>query len=461
MDLQIIRVSNEGNEDVFIIFRPLAQLAFIGNQAMANLAQTIAKNGGVTTEVANGKATTFLDAVGFLRPDPPLPPRTPTEFHPTTAVLLMTNQCQLRCTYCYAAAGLLPREWLTVEQGCAAIDYVYQSALEQGHPHFEVSFHGGGEPTYAWRVLKECTTYARQKSLPAQIGLTSNGIWSPTQREWILSHIDNVSISLDGAPQTQNKQRPFVSGVDSAKIVMQTIATLDEHKFRYGIRMTVTGPWERLPDNVRYICEQTNCPTIQAEPAFKATPGGHGQGSLTEHLAFAEAFIAAYEIASRAGRQFYYSGARLGLVTDAFCLAPFHSLIISPRGQLVSCYEVTDTEHPLASVSTIGHYSNNEFNIDDKARIRLHRLMDERRESCEDCFCYHSCAGDCYTRAWSQQPDGHLYHSPRCQLNRHLTKNLLLNAIASGGGVWDGTVQGRRVTVIAPMANVTAASQVG
>lgn len=84
------------------------------------------------------------------------------------AVLLMTNQCQLRCVYCYAAAGELPHEALTTEQGRAAIDIVCQNAITLHQPQFEISFHGGGEPTFAWQVLKECATYARQKPLPAQ-----------------------------------------------------------------------------------------------------------------------------------------------------------------------------------------------------------------------------------------------------------------------------------------------------
>jgi uncharacterized protein len=287
-------------------------------------------------------------------------------------------------------------------------------------------------------VLKECVTYARQKPLPAQIGLTSNGVWSPAQRDWILSNLDNVSISLDGSPQTQNEHRPFISGTGSAEIVMQTIATLDQHNFPYGIRMTVTDPWERLPADVAYICSQTQCPLIQAEPAFKKTPGGHVHGSTTDYHAFSAAFSAAYEIALQAGRHIFYSGARLGFITDSFCQAPYDALIITPSGHLVTCYEVTDDQHPLASVSTIGFFHDNAFKINEQARTHLHKLMSERHESCANCFCYHSCAGDCYTRAWGHQENGHLQHSLRCQLNRDLTQNLLLHAIAAGGGVWDG-----------------------
>ncbi|MCB8945641.1 MAG: SPASM domain-containing protein [Ardenticatenaceae bacterium] len=446
MDLHIIPITNEVNQDAFIIYRPLRQLAFVGNRAMVDLAQAILQDGEQTFLGTAGKAETFLNEIGFLRPALPIQSTLPTEFKPTTAVLLMTNQCQLRCTYCYAAAGTMPREQLTIKQGCAAIDYVYQSAQEQGHPYFELSLHGGGEPTYAWHVLKECVAYARQKPLPAQIGLTSNGIWSPTQREWILSHLDNVSISLDGSPQTQDEHRPFISGAGSAEIVMQTIAALDQHNFQYGIRMTVTAPWEHLPDDVAYICNQTNCPVIQAEPAFKTTPGGHVHGSADDYAAFAMAFAMAYEIASQAGRHMFYSGARLGLVTDSFCLAPYNALIITPRGQLVTCYEITDDNHPLASISTFGTYADNEFSIHENVRMHLHHLMDERHESCKDCFCYHSCAGDCYTRAWGHQENGHLQHSLRCQLNRTLTQNLLLSAISSGGGVWDGQQQAHHVT---------------
>lgn len=134
MELHIVAMAEEGEPDKFILYRPLARLAFVGNQAMADLARAVAADVPSTGAIASNRssqAMAFLEDIGFLQPDPSPPPAQCNEFRPTTAVLLMTNACQLRCVYCYAAAGEAPAEHLTPEQGWAAIDFVCASALAQ------------------------------------------------------------------------------------------------------------------------------------------------------------------------------------------------------------------------------------------------------------------------------------------------------------------------------------------
>ena len=336
MELHIVAMAEEGEPDKFILYRPLARLAFVGNQAMADLARAVAADVPSTGAIASNRsseAMAFLEDIGFLQPDAPPPPAQCNEFRPTTAVLLMTNACQLRCVYCYAASGEAPAEHLTPEQGRAAIDFVCASALAQARPHFEVSFHGGGEPTLAWSVLTTCVAHARGKPLLARIGLTSNGVWSPSQTGYLLEQMDELTLSFDGAPTTQDAKRPLATGRGSAATLLRTIAALDRCSFAYAIRMTATAPWQHFPADVRFICEQTGCRTIQVEPAFNTERRGHPQGDAADCRGFADAFLAAHEIAAAAGCTLFYSGARLGLVTDRFCSAPYDALIVTPRRQ--------------------------------------------------------------------------------------------------------------------------------
>ena len=436
MDIHIIPAADTADNDKFIIYRPLAGMAFVGNRAMADLATAVTATPTNGT-VPSSEAVDFLKTIGFLEPDPPPPLNNDNTFQPTTAVLLMTNQCQLRCTYCYAAAGEMPqKEALTPELGYAVIDYVCRTAIELQRSQFELSFHGGGEPTFAWDVLKSCVAYARKRPLPAKITLTSNGVWSSRQREWLIHNLDGLSLSVDGSPETQDQQRPFTSGIGSSKFVMDTIAAVDKHQFPYGIRMTATAPWSSFPKDVRFLCEQTNCQSFQVEPAFNVTRGGHEQGSANDYETFAGAFMQAYEIATQAGRRLHYAGARIWLTTNRFCTAPYNALIVNPRGELVTCYEITGDTHPLAKISRIGHIVNGEVVLDEASRRHLHSLIAARQQSCADCACYWSCAGDCYTRSFTNQPGGHLIHGLRCQMNRTITRDTLLNHISHTDGIW-------------------------
>ncbi len=434
MDLYIIPIRDPAGAGKFIIYRPLIGLAFIGNRAMADLTQALGMNDDAFRY--NKAALGFLEQIGFSEADCTPPDPLEANFCPTTAVLLLTNQCQLRCTYCYAAAGESARKELSPELGQAIIDEVCANAQEVGLPKFDVSFHGGGEPTLAWKTLQACTDYARHKPLPANITLTSNGIWSPAHRKWVIENLDSLSLSMDGSPATQDNHRPFASGKTSSAQVMKTIAELDRHGFNYGIRMTAVAPWENFPRDVQFLCEQTLCPSMQVEPAFNIQRGGHRQASQANAISFAEAFLDAQEIASQAGRYLSYSGARLGQVTGTFCTAPFEALVVNANAGLVACYEIASDSHHLSDISIIGHVVDGTIQVDKNARTRLHGLMAERRAGCRDCFCYWSCAGDCYTRSFVPGDAGHLHYGARCEQNRYLLEKLLINAIADGDGLW-------------------------
>jgi uncharacterized protein len=441
LEIVTIPIEDADGKEKFILFRPMKSIAFVGNKAMVNLVEKIERGEAPDQSEAVG----FLRGIGFLEPDPPSPTIGRETFEPTSAVLLMTNQCQLRCVYCYAAAGENPKEELPFETAQTVIDYVVRNAQKRQEKQFSISLHGGGEPVKAWKVMKACVEYARSQPLKADITLTSNGIWSRAQTEWIVANLNGISLSIDGSPQTQDRQRPTMAGKGSSALAMRTVAELDRHNFPYGVRMTATAPWTSLAEDVRYLCEHTHCQTIQVEPAFNTGRSGHAQPTEEEGLAFVREVLKAYDVADEYQRRFYYAGARMGWVTDVFCAAPYNALIVTPLGDLVTCYEVTDREHPMADMSKIGRIEQGEVILDLEKRSALHRLISERRAGCQDCMCYWSCAGNCYTRAFETGENVHLVYGGLCQVTKALVKELLLRKIAQGNGVWRmGEEQGQR-----------------
>jgi uncharacterized protein len=379
-------------------------------------------------------AVTFLREIGFLEPDPPPPPAQATDFK--SLVLLLTNSCHLRCTYCYAAAGEQPHQQISEEHAKAAIDFFFDQAAARGLQEVEVAFHGGGEPTFAWDLLKNITNYVRSKPIKSSVSLTTNGMWSARQRTWILEHIDRIGISMDGTPDTQNRQRPLASGKASAPIVLRNMAEMDKRGIHYSVRMTVTAPWSQLPEDVAFICEKTGAQGIQAEPAFNTGRGQHKEPPEDDWRSFADAFLQAYDVANSHHRKLHFSGARVGLVTNMFCTSPYQALVVAPGGRLVACYEITSATHPLAGISTFGKVEDGQVRVDQEARQNFHHLLAERRATCEDCFCYWSCAGDCYVQAFGHGEQGHLLKTTRCQINRYLTEQILLGLIARGNGYY-------------------------
>jgi uncharacterized protein len=430
--------SQDDCDNLYIIFRPLLGLAFIGNRKMADIAEDIFHNNHFEIRRPEfQEISQFLNAIGFLKKDPQ-EPSTPggKSFLPTHTVLLLTNQCQMKCIYCYAAGGDFPKKELSIETAFNAIDIVYQNALTLNLPSFSVSFHGGGEPIMAWQVILEATKYARSKSLPSQVSLTSNGVWSASQCQWIIENIDRISLSIDGPPAIQNRNRPMLNGGPSTHFVMESLKRLDDHKKAYGIRMTSISPWRDLPISVAYLFENTRCKGIQVEPAFNATRGEHALPNKKEANQFIEAFLKADFIAKKHKRSFRYSAARVSHPVATFCSAPYNSLVVNQQDEIVACYEITSSNHELVNLSKYGEIAPYNINLIEKRRENLVDIIQKNRENCRDCFCYYSCAGDCYVRTLTHDKKGGISkQDQRCYINKILTKELLLRKIEEGNGV--------------------------
>lgn len=436
MEVHTIPLDFSGDTGKYLIYRPLAGLAFVGNRAMADLAIRASSNAWTPDQELppNNGALEFMARAGYFQPDPQETINQPAGY--SSLVLLLTNRCQLRCTYCYAAAGEQPREALSEAHAQAAMDYFFEQALANDSKEVHLIFHGGGEPTTAWTLIQKITSAMRAGPIPAKVSLTTNAMWTRRQMEWICSNMDSVAISMDGAPETQNRQRPMASGKISSPVVMRNLAEMDRRGTRYGIRITSAAPFETLPENVEFICKETGTCSLQVEPAFNSIRGRHQSPHDTQWFEFAEAFSEAFLVARSHGRRLYYSGARTGIMTNRFCTSPYNALVVAPGGRVVACYEITNAAHPLAPVATFGSITGRKVRIDQAARKRLHTMLDERRATCRDCFCYWTCAGDCFTRAFEPGPQGHLAKTQRCDMNRTITARILLALISEGSGYW-------------------------
>lgn len=420
----------------YLIYRPLVRLAFVGNRALSRYLRR--RMAAPCCAGRDPQIEDFLDAIDFWRNDPDVSVTPPLEcpHKPTGAVLMMTTACNLACVYCYAHAGETPPKQMTLELAKPVIDCAYSNARELERDRFSLTFHGGGEPTANWDVLVAATEYARSKDLPCDISMSTNGVWTDRQREWIIGNLSGVSLSFDGIQPVQDAQRPRLDGTGSYDSVMETIRAFDAAGTPYGVRMTVTpGSFEALPAGVELLCEQTGCMGIQVEPSYSSERGNWAHPSPEDGERFVSAFLDAFEIAARHGRHFYYSGARPWAVTASFCTAPYSALVVTPDGDLVTCFEATDRNHPMAEELLVGRVCPDEGISVDRSRLAAHYARQEaRRDQCRGCFCYWHCAGDCITRCAG--PELKERGQGRCQVNRRITADLLAWYVAAGDGVW-------------------------
>jgi uncharacterized protein len=358
---------------------------------------------------------------------------------PTSATLLLTNACNLRCRYCYAAAGEAAPAYMRPETARRAIDFVAANAVAAGTPSFEVNYHGAGEPTAHWTLLEESHRYARGVAqacgLRLRASLTTNGALTNTKRAWIVSHLDSATLSFDGLPEVQDANRPFPSGRGSSDIVLATLRAFDRAGFRYSIRMTVTADAAAcMAQSVGYLCRRFRPRAIQVEPLYRM---GRGRDAAdAETGVFIEAFRAARRTSPKAAKLLRFSGARLGTLTNRFCGVANDNFCVSPAGNISACHEVADEHQPWAERFFYGRPSTGAagFDFDEQVYAALRAHTADRLEYCAGCFAKWHCAGDCYHKAlhWNA---GEFAGAGRCEIIRALTKDQILEKLAGGGGI--------------------------
>ena len=426
----------------FILYAPHLPGAVRVNGATVRRLQSIAS----AQETLASLATPVLDDLlgsGVVVPREPalaidrFP--TKTAYDPEGLTLVLTTRCSLACRYCYASGGDRPRvmTWDVARRG---IDWFFGHTARAARPQARIMFHGGGEVTTESRLLRRCVDYVRCQGrlsgVQPSISAGLNGVMKRSMVRWVVENLDGATVSLDGLPEIHNSQRPLPTGRDSFPIVADTLHQFDDAGFQYGIRMTVTGSSvERLIESVTFACRTFNGRVIHVEPVFEVGRARVNDLGFPDPERFIAAFRAARSVARAEGRELRYSGVRFGDVTNKFCQVCDDLLVLTPDGDVTSCYEVGDRDDVRAGIFFYGRLnpSTGSIDIDEDRLQRLRTLTVEHKPSCADCFCKWTCAGECAAKLAHSGSPWDATGSPRCVINRALTLDLLRECLDLGG----------------------------
>ncbi len=422
----------------FLLYLPLRNLILLVNDRFVNVlfkARSGDRNALQTLNIDKELLNELLESeerLKYLKRSQNIPP-----FAPRQVSLFLTYKCTLRCRYCYADGGArqgdMPWDVIT-----GVLQRISENVGSNSPRRTAVHFHGGGDVSAAWPLLVKTREYidalfsGRRIAVQTSVGL--NGILDGDQRKWIAEHIGSATVSLDGVPDVQNRQRPFPDGSPSFEYVDESLKHFDRMKYNYGIRMTVTAESvDLLPESIQFICENYRSKRIKAEPMYPRGRACTFQLKSPDAVQFVTQFKKARRIALSYGRELIYSGARLEILTNIFCQAAGHSCAVTPDGWITSCYEVLDPCDPLSELFFYGRFDapSGQFIIDEKRRETLFGLSVLEKSFCASCFCKWHCAGDCPVKAIHTGHEGGRNLPDRCYINQELTKMQLIEALES------------------------------
>lgn len=157
-----------------------------------------------------------------------------------TLGVLVNNQCNLLCDYCY------------VQQGKQSLSFdIFRKALKyfvsQCQPPKNIKpaiFLVGGEPLLNWSLLKRCIDYARNNFSDLRISLTTNGrLLDPDKFNFLKNNGIELTLSIDGPARLHDSHRKIKgSEQGSLKGILENIKQIPLEDRRKITINTVISP---------------------------------------------------------------------------------------------------------------------------------------------------------------------------------------------------------------------------
>ena len=319
-------------------------------------------------------------------------------------ILRVTNDCNLRCRYCYACGGD-NRGSMSFDMARRAIDYAAARSKS-----FKVQF-TGGEPLLKFPLIKKIIAYLNNCSSSVLYQLQTNGtlITPEIAREFKTLRIA-VGISLDGMPEVNDLLRPFASGRGSTIATLQGLQNLDAAGVKVGLTAVLTADnIDGLPRLVELASYQGNvygialdllrpvgrCVDNKILPPDPETMARQVRVSLchAEELAGLGGSLVRFRELERLKYQL-----RRGVSRQHYCYATTgQSMVVMPQGEVYPCSSLVGIPDFY-----LGNITNRDFSLS-SALTRLpflHRTVNELA-GCRDCPDNWLCGRGCLARTYA------------------------------------------------------------
>lgn len=130
-----------------------------------------------------------------------------SKIHQKSITLVLTHQCNLRCTYCYEKH----KDGQTMPLQLAKQIVDYELNLDDGIDNVEIDLFGG-EPLLEFETVRGLIDYCRGNDYPKNyiFFITTNGVLLNDERkEWLRNNTDmlQMGLSLDGTKAMHDKNR--------------------------------------------------------------------------------------------------------------------------------------------------------------------------------------------------------------------------------------------------------------
>jgi uncharacterized protein len=332
-----------------------------------------------------------------------LPPQVELENVPlSTLVLEVAQDCNLRCTYCYAEGGNYGAAPCLLGAGSArrAVRYL----LDHSGDRDDVTLiFFGGEPLLNMEAVKAATdeaiSYGRELGKKVHFSLTTNGtLLDPEIVAFLHDNRVSVAVSLDGPRDIHDHNRPDESGNGSySEVVSRLECLLKDSPVPVAARVTLApDQWHRVAEVFDHLTglgfhEVGIAPVSPVSKELLPTAGQ--DAALLEGFGLmARRFVDH----ARKGLVMPFSNIldllgrlHLGQTKQVSCGAGFGYMAVDAKGRFFPCHRLAGEEEFCSGSLDTGINTG-------RIKSCLGSLNRGREQSCSKCWARTLCAGGCH-----------------------------------------------------------------
>ncbi len=169
----------------------------------------------------------------------------------------ITNQCNLRCTYCYVSKTADSMTEKTAER---AILRLLQDAKKHNFKCLRINF-SGGECLLEFNKIVKLVQFgnktAKEIGIDIFYSILTNGVLITEKVARFLekNHFE-VGVSLDGIGKYNDVQRVFPDGSGSFRYITRGVEILKHHKIKFNLMVTITAlSVKKIPEFTKYCLD--------------------------------------------------------------------------------------------------------------------------------------------------------------------------------------------------------------
>ncbi|OAB44808.1 radical SAM/SPASM domain-containing protein [Paenibacillus glacialis] len=287
--------------------------------------------------------------------------------------IFVTNDCNLNCDYCYVASQREKKEF-RVESISNLISFINRM-LSLNKSEVVIFDFFGGEPLLNRECIEEIIVQAKERiSVRQKYIMTTNGtLLTQKNVDYIISNNIDLSVSLDGHPNTHDKHRKFKSGMPSWNHISQNIEYLLKKIPHVTARMTFDSQTvSELYNNVKFLeCEGFKI--------IKPIPDFFDENWSDENFEILKEQFKKLRLNSNPEIQVSLIKKRIFIQSD--CSGGVDSFSINVNGDVYPCnYAVGNKDFCLGNISEFNKFELHSFHTDHS-----------KRNECKGCAYFSSC----------------------------------------------------------------------